>query len=84
MQADYLLYNHFLAKFELELENFGADKLNHELEILNHANKEIEKRCVIAQVDNKDLSPEDRLYGQGVLGYKMAFGGTYRHYIASV
>ena len=45
--------------------------LQHELEILNHANQVINNRCGIEQVNNKDLPPENRLFGHGVLGYKM-------------
>ena len=45
--------------------------LQHELEILRHANRVVHERCVVAQVDNKQLAPEDRLHGHGVLGYKM-------------
>ena len=45
--------------------------LQHELEILNHANQIVHDRCVVAQVSNQELAPEDRLHGHGVLGYKM-------------
>ena len=45
--------------------------MNHELEILRHSNEEIQKKCVAKQVSNEELSPEDRLHGHGVLGYKL-------------
>lgn len=67
--ADYQLYDHFLAKFNNEIESF--DGLNHEMEILGHANHEVQDHCVVAQVSNEELDPQDRLSGHGVLGFKI-------------
>ena len=63
------LYDHFHEKFHQEIDAFGADKMKHELEILKHANEEIQNQCVAKQVSNEELNPEDRLHGHGVLGY---------------
>lgn len=72
MAADYKLYNHFQDKFQQEIENYGGQlKLKHELEILKHANQEVEQDCVIKQVDNTELAPEDRLHGHGVMSYQI-------------
>jgi len=69
MWGDYMLYDHFNEKFQQEIDAFGADKMKHELEILKHANEEIQNQCVAKQVSNEELNPEDRLHGHGVLGY---------------
>ena len=66
---NFQLYDHFNEKFQQEIDAFGADKMKHELEILKHANEEIQNQCVAKQVSNEELNPEDRLHGHGVLGY---------------
>ena len=43
--------------------------MEHELEILRHSNQEIQNQCMVKQVSNEELKPEDRLHGHGVLGY---------------
>ena len=71
LKGDYVIYDHFRKKFQEHVENFGLDKMEHELEILRHANSEMAKQCEIKQVSNEELNPDDKLYGSGVLGYKM-------------
>ena len=41
MSQDYLVYNHFKKIFEKKVELFGKEKMEKELNILDHANKNI-------------------------------------------
>ncbi len=69
--ADYQLYNHFVAKFDLEVKSFGLDRMESELEIMKEVNDNVKYKCGASQVSNKDLDPAKRLHGAGVLGYKL-------------
>ncbi len=71
LRADYKLYNHFKIKFDTIVENIGQDFMANELEKLRTATDIVTKRCVKKHVANRELSPKDRLYGSGVMAYKL-------------
>ena len=41
LSQDYLVYNHFKKIFEKKVETFGKEKMEKELNILDHANTNI-------------------------------------------
>jgi len=67
--ADYLLYDHFLAKFQKAKENFGVEKMSKSLKELEELNRGVKDNCVQAQAANNELSGDYRMYGDTVLGY---------------
>lgn len=67
--ADYLLYDHFAAKFENELKFYGQDKMAAETKKLNSVNKRIKELCVKEQADNNKLKGEFKMALNIVLGY---------------
>ena len=69
--ADYRFYDHFKNKFMRERDAYGLKQLEHEREILARATEKVKERCIESEVDNNLLAKKDRLYGQGVMGYKM-------------
>ena len=80
--GDYMLYDHFAAKFERELTELGSDAfLEKELGKLAAENAKVVKRCVAQEgVDNKELKGEYHLWGQDMLGYKMKEGAECKLY----
>ena len=54
-----------------ERDAYGLKQLEHEKEILVRATKKVKERCIESEVDNNLLAKKDRLYGKGVMGYKM-------------
>ena len=71
MWDDSMFYDHFKKKFLRERESYGIHQLNHEKEILAHANDHVKQTCIEGQVDNKLLPKKDRLYGADVMAYKL-------------
>ena len=71
LKGDYVIYDHFRKKFQEYVENFGLDKMDRELEILRHGKSDMTKKCEFRQVSNEELNANDKLYGSGILGYKM-------------
>lgn len=72
LQADYKLYNHFQDKLLTTIKQFGSgDQIVTEIEAFHQANEKAQAKCNIKQVENKDLDPEQRWYGHGVLAYKL-------------
>jgi len=69
LSSDYLLYNHFKAKFEKEVDQFGLPLLSHELSILRHANENMKSKCDIKKADNDKIVGSNRLHGQGMVAY---------------
>lgn len=69
--GDYVLYNHFRAKFEQKVDTFGRQRMQHEMEILRHANDQMKQTCAPRTVDNQELPPEQRLNGKGVMTFKV-------------
>lgn len=69
--GDYLLYEHFKAKFEDAKNRFGQDRLEDELTKLRSANDRVKDMCIEDQVDAKELPEKYRLVGPKVLGYKV-------------
>ena len=69
--ADNLLYEYFKKKFLSQRKAFGLQKLKHEHQILEQASNKVKDRCIEAQVENKYLAKNDRLYGHDVMGYKV-------------
>ena len=54
-----------------ERDAYGLKQLEHEKEILARATEKVKERCIESEIDNKFLAKKDRLYGKGVMGYKM-------------
>ena len=52
-------------------EVFGLQKLKEENQILKQAIDKVKERCIEAEVKNKLLAKKNRLYGNGVMGYKV-------------
>jgi len=69
LAADYKLYNHFKTKFDNKIRDFGAQRMTHELSILNHANSNMKERCGISAADNDKVSGDNKLWGQGMVAY---------------
>jgi len=67
---DYLVYNHFKAKFEEKVNRFGLPRMSRELGQLKSANEEIQELCSVKATDNDSLKPgENKLWGRGVVAY---------------
>jgi len=45
-KADWMLYQHFNTTFANKVENFGREKMNKEIKLLNEANHKIAKDCL--------------------------------------
>ncbi len=69
--ADYQLYNHFLAKFNQRLKSYGHDQMESEIKRLTGANGYAKKWCIREEVPNETLPPSERLWGHGLLGYRI-------------
>eukprot|EP00090_Calanus_glacialis_P019168 TRINITY_DN29507_c0_g1_i1.p1 TRINITY_DN29507_c0_g1~~TRINITY_DN29507_c0_g1_i1.p1 ORF type:complete len:416 (-),score=122.28 TRINITY_DN29507_c0_g1_i1:24-1271(-) len=69
LASDYLLYEHFKAKFEAEVDKFGLPKMSHELSILRHANENMKSKCDLKAADNDKIVGANRLHGQGMVAY---------------
>ncbi len=54
LSNDYDLYNHFLSKFERQIDKFGRKRMALELERLQELNARITKDCVVAMRDIRD------------------------------
>jgi hypothetical protein len=65
--GDFMLYNHFRANFLFEVDRYGAEKMERERQILETANSNVSKRCVVDSVINSKLSEA----GNGLVGYKV-------------
>lgn len=70
LSADYTLYNHFKQKFNDQVEDFGRQKMKQEVDILKHANDNVKQRCSLKPTDNDKVQGENKLWGQGLVGYK--------------
>ena len=72
MAPDYKMYNHFLARLEEEVQEFGAGRMAEELGELQRANTEVTERCAFTQADNKDLAQEHKMWGfANMVGYQV-------------
>jgi len=69
LSADYLLYDHFKARFDTEIDKFGLPQLSHELTILRHANDNTRSKCDLKKADNDAITGANRLHGQGMVAY---------------
>ncbi len=60
------------AKFDKIVDTkFGQGFMKKELELLEAANQELVKKCVIKAVANEMLPAKERLFGHGVMGYQL-------------
>ena len=71
LSSDFLLYEHFKAKFKAKLSAYGSEKMAQEVELLRAWNKRAEERCPLKYVAKGRLPRNERPWGNGVLGYKM-------------
>ncbi|TRY70384.1 hypothetical protein TCAL_08906 [Tigriopus californicus] len=75
LAGDYMLYNHFLAKFKYSLRKFGETKMANELSILNTITSGIEERCIADRVNNYKIKGQFKLYGDGnMMGFQLKNG----------
>ena len=54
LAGDYLLYNHFSAKLDRHIEEFGRARMDSELKRLKSLNWELYADCVKLKADKKD------------------------------
>ena len=73
MAPDYKVYNHFKAKFDQKLHDFGHRRMSQELEELDKINTEVTERCEIAEEDNKKLDKDLKWLWSNIQGYKVIF-----------
>jgi len=67
---DYLVYNHFKAKFDEKVNSFGLPRMSRELAQLTSANEKMQELCSVKATDNDALLPgENKLWGRGVVAY---------------
>jgi hypothetical protein len=50
LEADYLLYDYFKAKFEQKIAEYGYEKMNVEEKIMQQMNEKVEKYCSLGTV----------------------------------
>ncbi|XP_023347052.1 galactosylceramide sulfotransferase isoform X2 [Eurytemora carolleeae] len=67
LQADYMLYDHFLEKFKRERESYGLEKLATDVRRLELLNLQLKEDCVIEVADNSKLAGEFRRISQEFL-----------------
>ena len=70
LHADYMLYDHFLKKFNSAVIAYGRDKMERDVLELETKNSLILEKCAIMQVDNRFLRGQDRLHGNHMIGLK--------------
>lgn len=68
LKSDYLLYNHFLAKFEKKVASFGVKKMKQEVKVLQAANDNVSKKCSVKAENNEDLTGSSKLWGKDMMG----------------
>jgi len=69
LSADFLLYDHFKAQFEKQVDKFGLQRLSHEVSILRHASDHMRSKCDLRKADNDAIVGNNRLHGQGMVAY---------------
>lgn len=67
--ADYMLYNHFKAKFEQRVRSYGVDKMVKQVNTLQLLNEKVKASCVIEKAGNDRLEGEFRMALNIVYGY---------------
>jgi hypothetical protein len=67
--ADYLLYDHFSAKFVKAKEKFGIEKMSKSLKYLEELNQKVRESCVQIERTNKELTKEYLPFLDTILGY---------------
>merc|ERR1719483_1859814 len=55
LRADFQLYEHYKAKFELEVEKYGREDLARDVATLRELNDDLIKDCVKEVADNSKL-----------------------------
>ena len=75
--ADYMLYNHFLKKFNKQVESYksevgGQQMFDKIVENFEAANKQVYSECVVSHTDNEHgLKGQFKMALPVVLGYKV-------------
>jgi len=69
LASDYLLYDHFKAKFDAQVDKFGLPRMSQELSILKHANENMKSKCALKKADNDKIFGANKLWGQGMVAY---------------
>ena len=74
MAPDYKVYNHFKAKFDEKLREFGATEMATELAELQAANEKKTEDCNFETKDNSKLKGKFKWWGKAELvGYQVLF-----------
>eukprot|EP00095_Tigriopus_kingsejongensis_P012525 maker-scaffold455_size166772-snap-gene-0.39 protein:Tk12525 transcript:maker-scaffold455_size166772-snap-gene-0.39-mRNA-1 annotation:"hypothetical protein DAPPUDRAFT_110200" len=73
LRADYVLYNHFAKKLNLEVAEYGQTKMENKLSTLSSVVTNVKDKCIEAKVTNDQLKDEFKLIGGGknMLGYEL-------------
>ncbi len=75
--ADYALYDHFKAKFERRLRDYGDEDMKRDLRILNEANRNVKSKCGLKKSNNDNVAKnsEYKLWGKNMIGYTVDNNG---------
>lgn len=70
LAADYVLYKHFLTKFDKHVAAFSLPRMAQELQILRKNNQDIRETCSIKPMGNEKVFGENKLWGgEGLVAY---------------
>ncbi|XP_076033026.1 galactosylceramide sulfotransferase-like [Oratosquilla oratoria] len=70
LEIDYLLYDHFYAKFDDLVDQFGRDRMARELEELNTATMEVLVKCDFQKKDAGTMHGPNKPWSRLVQGYE--------------
>ena len=70
--ADEQLYQHFKAKFQSRIDDFGVERMKESVQELNRINRHVMKNCVIGKTDKMGVkNTKFEPYSKDVLTYKV-------------
>ena len=69
LASDFLLYDHFKAKFEARVIQFGLQSMSRELSILRSANEHLQSKCELKEADNDKIFGVNKWWGPGLVAY---------------
>lgn len=69
--ADYLLYDHFKAKLQEKMDEFGELEMAISLSRLRRLNQQLRESCVIRETDRENLQGHFQDNSPVVLGYQV-------------
>lgn len=71
--GDQKLYEHFLAKFDKQIEKYGRDQMDLDLDRLDKLDAHVREKCVLADSDRDHMKKESlfRPFSPKVVAYKV-------------